>query len=62
MTKQKKIVIKSKKEAIAMIDKSGKRQEFVDGWGRTPEEYFDEYVYKEPDIWYGVLFDLRIIK
>ena len=48
-------------EAIRMIDAAGKRNEFVAGWdGRAPEEYFDEYSYKEPEIWFDVLNDLEI--
>ena len=52
--------IGSRKVAIDFIEKSGKRQRFIDEWGRTPEEYFDEYSHKEPEIWVYVLDDLQI--
>jgi len=47
-------------DVIAAIDAAGKRDEFITVWGRTPEEYFDEYAYKEPDIWQDVLDDLDL--
>lgn len=56
----KKPSVKSRKDAVNLIDANGKRQEFIDGWGRTPEQYFDEYSYQEPQIWGWVLNDLDI--
>jgi hypothetical protein len=32
----------------------------VETYWRTPEEYFEEYSSKEPEIWWNVLNDLRI--
>lgn len=57
----KKLEIKSRKEAIDLIDKYGKREIFEKEWRRTPEEYFADYGYKEPDIWCSLLADLEII-
>jgi len=50
-------------DIIKVIDDEGKRDDFegtVYGFGRTPEIYFDEYLYKEPGIWVNVLNDLQI--
>jgi hypothetical protein len=62
---------KSRMHCIQMIDKVDKRQIFIDMYDRTPEEYFDEYSYKEPspgehetkdghNVWVAVLDDLGI--
>lgn len=53
--------IESRQQAIELIDKHGKRREFVCERLRTPEEYFEEYSYLEPDIWTNVLIDFEII-
>jgi len=45
---------------IELIDKAGRRDEFKAGWGRSIEEYLDEYAYKAPQIWECVLADLDI--
>ena len=50
----------TRQKCIALIDARKKRARFIEGWDRTPEVYFDEYAYKEPDIWFDVLNDLSI--
>lgn len=53
-------VIPTRDKAISLIDLCCKRDDFVVDKGRTPEEYFEEYSYKEPEIWIDVLNDLLI--
>ena len=56
------VKIYNRQEAVNLIDNYGKREEFIKGWdGRSPEDYFEQYSYLEPDIWYNVLGDLGII-
>jgi hypothetical protein len=50
----------SRNDVVRLIRESGKEQEFIKGWGRSPEEYFEEHKYMEPDIWVYVLNDLKI--
>ena len=51
----------SRAQTISRIDRAGKREQFEDDFGgRTPEEYFEEYAYLEPEIWQKVLCDLEI--
>ena len=52
--------MKSRTETVELIRSAGKYDSFVNGWGRTPEEYFEEYSYKEPQIWDRILGDLGI--
>jgi hypothetical protein len=62
----------SRGECIKAIDDAGKRDEFVEIYGRSPEEYFDQYCYREPpaghretadghNIWLAVLGDLQLL-
>jgi len=62
----------SREECIKAIDDAGKRTEFIKNWGRSPEEYFEEYADREPapgcqetndghNIWVEVLSDLQIL-
>lgn len=51
----------TRKEAVDIIKNSGKYDEFVSGWGRTPEQYFEEYAYKEPNIWSWILSDIGLL-
>ncbi len=51
---------KSRKEAIYVIDKEDRRQQFTKTFRRTPEAYFEEYAAKEPGIWRDVLNDLQV--
>ena len=50
----------TREEAIAIIDKQGKRQALIDhGLGEcTPEEYFDDS--EEPMSWFWMFDDLQI--
>lgn len=50
----------TRKRCLQMISESKKRDLFVDTYWRTPEEYFEEYERKEPEIWFNVLNDLGI--
>jgi hypothetical protein len=50
--------IKSRENCITIIDRQNKREMFVNIYGRQPEEYFSEYAYKEPEIWFWVMDDL----
>ena len=49
-----------RESVIRAIKKAGKEDEFTKGWGRTPKDYFEEYAYLEPEVWYNVLNDLGI--
>lgn len=40
----------TRERCIKMISESKKRDMFVDMYWRTPEEYFEEYEQKEPEI------------
>ena len=50
----------SRAKCIALIDAANKRKRFLEVYGRSPEDYFEEYAYLEPGIWYDVLNDLSI--
>lgn len=50
----------TKELTIKLIEEAGKSEEFKEGWGRSIEEYLDEYNYKAPQIWECVLADLDI--
>jgi hypothetical protein len=50
----------TRERCIKMISDCKKRDLFVETYWRTPEEYFEEYSSKEPEIWWNVLNDLRI--
>ncbi len=50
----------NRQDIVKLIVDSGKEDEFIDGWLRAPEQYFEEYCYAEPEIWIHVLCDLEI--
>ena len=50
----------NRQEIVDLIVGAGKEQEFIDGWWRDPQQYFEEYSYAEPEIWVHVLSDLEI--
>lgn len=50
----------TRKEAIAIIDRYGKRTRFIEVYGRGPEEYYDEYSYEEPSVWLNTFSDMGI--
>ena len=53
--------LRNREQIVEIIDAAGRRPMFEAVFERTPEDYFDEYAYKEPDIWQDVLNDLGII-
>lgn len=46
---------KTRQSTIDKIKSASKLQEFINIYGRTPDEYFTEYADKEPEIWTWVL-------
>ncbi len=48
-------------QICALIRRTGREAAFLETTaGRTPEEYFEEYSYREPEIWICALNDLAV--